>query len=105
MSHSEQLHGICCTICARSHIVAASAFAGCALMFVHSAVCATHWLVVQCWVQCALKLLLDVLLVFRNQPCSQETVALYVQVQTRAASRYSSHVAHVQLVFIIFISS
>lgn len=92
----------------------AFAFAGCALMFVHSAVCVTHWLVVQCWVHCAhadgLKLLLDVLLVFRNGPCSQETVTLYVQVRTRAASSYySSHnakdIEDVQLIFIIFISS
>lgn len=78
-------------------------FAGCALMFVHSVVCVTHWLVEYCWVYCGHanevnlllaaipRLLLDVLLVFRDGHYSQETLALYAEVGTGAASCCSEH--------------
>jgi hypothetical protein len=88
--------------------VGTSPFAGCALMFVQSVVCVTHWLVERCWVCCGradeLKLLhaaiphllLDVLLVFRDGHYSQETLALYPEVGTGTASCCNEHLSSTQ---------
>lgn len=77
-------------------------FAGCTLMFVHSVVCATHWLVECCWVYyghadelkllfaAIPRLLLDVLLVFRDGHYSQETLALYAEVGTGCSEHLST---------------
>lgn len=74
-------------------------------MFVHSVVCVTHWSVEYCWVYCGHadegnlllaaipRLLLDVLLVFRDGHYSQETLALYAEVGTGAASCCSEHLS------------
>jgi hypothetical protein len=110
--------------------VSTFSFAGCALMFVHSVVCASHWLVEWCWVYwgradelklllaAIRRLLLDVLLVFRDGQYSPETLALYTEVGTGTASCSSErlitaalnsshnakHIENVQLIFVNLIS-